>query len=113
MGKSEAETSSTRFSAVVSLALAATAAVLLALGDMIGFRTPVAEAVSTAVWIAGWVLLVWAMIVGAASAAGLIREAVARRRPMLRDTVLVAAVAVVIIGTIAVQPLAGTGSAVG
>lgn len=97
----------------MSLALAATAAVLLALGDMIGFRTPVAEAVSTALWIAGWVLLVWAMIVGAVAAVGLVRGAVARRRPALLDTVSVVAVAVVIIGTIAVHPLAGAGSAVG
>jgi hypothetical protein len=97
----------------VALALAGCAALSLILGDAIGFGSPGAEAVSTPLWILGWVLLAWATIVGAAASVLLIRAAALRRRPALIEAALIVATVVVIAGVIWSHPLAGTGTGVG
>jgi hypothetical protein len=104
---------STAFAAGAALALAGCAALLLAVGDAIGFVSPSAEAVFTVMFVVGWVFLAWATIVGGAVLIHLIRVVAVGRRPALIETLLVVATAAVIAGVIFTHPLAGSGSGVG
>ena len=98
----------------MALALAGCAALLLAVGDVIGFVSQSTDAVFTLLWVVGWVLLAWATIIGGAVLVHLILRAITfRRRPALVETVLVVASAVVIAGVIYAHPLVGSGTGVG
>lgn len=97
----------------MALALAGGGALSLAVADGIGFLSPSTEAVFTLLFIAGWVLLAWAAIVGGVVAVHLVRAAAGRRRPALIDTVLVLATVAVIAGVVHAHPLTGSSSGVG
>ena len=98
----------------MALALAGCAALLLAVGDVIGFVSQSNDAVFILLWIVGWVLLAWATIIGGAVLVHLIFRAINfRRRPALIETVLVVAFAVVIAGVIYSHPLVGSGTGAG
>ena len=94
----------------VALALAGCSALLLALGDAIGFVNPGTEAVFTLSWIVGWMLLAWATMVVGAVLVYLIRGVASRRRPPLIEAVLVFATAAIIGGVVWAHPLAGSGA---
>ena len=97
----------------VALALAGCAALLLAVGDAIGFVDPTTEAVFTLSWIVGWMLLAWSTIVGGAVLVYLIYGVASRRRTALSEIVLVVATAAVIATAVWAHPLAGSGTGVG
>jgi hypothetical protein len=97
---------------VVALVLAGGAALSLAASHVIDVMNPVAESVVTFAFLAGWVLLAWAAILGGAVAVHLVRTA-PHRRPSRIESVLVVATAAVITWAICAYPLAGSGSGVG
>ena len=99
--------------AVATLALAGSAAVVLGVGDAIGFRTDGAEAVFVGAWVLGWTLLVWAAILAGVGAVRLVRRLVARRDTAPSEVVLVVAGAALVVGVISAHPLWGSGSGAG
>ncbi|PRY15932.1 hypothetical protein CLV37_104145 [Kineococcus rhizosphaerae] len=102
---------------MLTLALAAGAAVLLGAADAVGFRSDRAESLSTPAWLLGWVLLVWAVLVGVVSAAHLgHRLLTGPDRPSagagVRSLLLLAGAAVVT-AEVSTHPLWGNGSGAG
>ncbi len=100
-------------SAAVALGLAVCAALSFAVGDAIGFVSPSTEAMFTLLWMVGWALLAWAMIIGAVVSVHLVRKGAFLRRPVLREAVLIIATAAVIAGVIFAHPLVGSGAGTG
>jgi hypothetical protein len=95
-----------------ALALTAAAAAFFAIGDSVGFLTDAAEGLSTMTWLAGWASVAWAVLLGGASVALLIRRLFARQRVSRVEVALVLATLAVIVAVAASHPLMGTGSAV-
>jgi hypothetical protein len=104
----EPATDSTVVIPAVALGLATCGAAALATGAGIGFLDPVSESFFVVLAILGWMLLVWATLVGGAAVVRLLRDAVARRPLPLGPTVLVTATTVVIVVTAVAFPLFGT-----
>jgi hypothetical protein len=98
---------------VVTLALAAGAAVAFGVGDAIGFMSDSAEALFVATWILGWTLLAWAMILAGFGVLRLVRGLVSQRSPSWSELLLLVAGAAVIIAVVWTHPLGGSGSGVG
>jgi hypothetical protein len=107
------ESSSRTVVAGVALLLSVLGATALGIGAGIGFLTPATETVFTALALAGWLLLVWAALLGGVAAVGLVRSALARRRSAPLPSALVIATGVVIATVLIAQPLVGSSGAVG
>jgi hypothetical protein len=107
------ETNSTVVIPAVALGLATCGAAAIATGAAIGFLDPVSESLFVLLAILGWMLLVWAALVGGAAAVRLVRDAVARRPLALGSTILVIATTVVIVVTAVAYPLFGSSGATG
>lgn len=78
-----------------------------------GFLSEATERLFVAMWLLGWALVVWAVILGAVGAAQLIRQVFARQRPAWPAAVLVTASVALTVVVIGAHPLWGTGSGVG
>ncbi len=93
--------------ALGTLLLAVLASTALAAAEVVGTASATEEQVSVLLWVAGWVLLVWAALLGVSATVRLVR---AGRRADAALAVLglacVAAVAVL-------HPIAGSGGAAG
>ena len=98
---------------VSALMLAAGAAASFGVGDVFGFVSDASEDVLVATWLLGWVLLVWAAIVGGGYAVLLGWRLLSRRPVCHLEAALAAASLVLIAVVLATHPLGGTGSAVG
>ncbi|WP_129338063.1 hypothetical protein [Cellulomonas endophytica] len=96
-----------------ALALAGGAAVALVAGDLVGSASPAAETVFTGLWVVGWVLVVWAVLVGGAAAVLLGRGLSRGRRPVLTETLLVVATVVVLAAVVVSHPVVGSGGGTG
>jgi hypothetical protein len=96
--------------AVATLALAGSAALVLGVGDTIGFMSDSAETLFIAAQILGWTLLTWATILGGLGAIQLVRQLVSRQSPALPAVLLLAVGAAVIVTVICTHPLWGSGS---
>lgn len=107
------ETTSTVVIPAIALGLSACGAAAVATGAAIGFLDPVSESLFVVLAILGWMLLVWAALVGGAAAVRLVRDAVARRPLPLGPTILVTATTVVIVLTAVAYPLFGGSGATG
>ncbi|WP_353987525.1 hypothetical protein [Ruicaihuangia caeni] len=103
----------TAVAAGVALALAACAGLSLAVGDAIGFVSPSAEAGFTLLFVAGWVLLIAAIVVGVAVLVRVIRAVAFGRRPPLLETAFVVATVAIIAAVVVTHPLIGSGSGAG
>jgi hypothetical protein len=113
MDSTRSEVRSTGFAAGASIVLAACAGLLLASGDAIGFATPETEGIFTVLYLAGWMFLSGALLVGVVAVVLLIRSLVSSRRLRLLDVLLLVAAAAVVTGVVWTHPLAGAGSGVG
>lgn len=82
------------------------------MGNSIGSLSPSAEALFT-LWIVGWVLLAWAIVIGSVVSVQLVRAVASRRRPALIETVLVGATAAVVASVLGTHPLVGSGGDAG
>ena len=89
------------------LTLAALAALMLAIADVL-WRGTDAESASTLLWIGGWMLAVWALIVAAVLLVRMVRV-----RPRVVEAVLVLLALAAIVGTAWVHPPFGSGSGIG
>ena len=99
--------------AIAALALAGFAALLLGLGDRIGFGSAGTEALFVAVWLLGWTLLSWASILGGIGVTQLVRRLVSGTNPAWSEGMLVVAGAAAVIVVISAHPLWGSGSGLG
>jgi hypothetical protein len=104
----QTETTSTLVIPAVALGLATCGAAALTTAAAIGFLDPVSESLFVALAIIGWMLLVWAGLVGGAVAVRLVRDAVTRRTFPLGPAVLVVVTTVVIVATTIAYPLVGS-----
>lgn len=95
---------------MATLALACSAALVLGVGDAIGFMSATAEALFIAAAILGWTLLAWATILGGLGTIQLVRRFVARRGPTWPEVLLLVAGVAVIGAVILGHPLWGSGS---
>jgi MFS superfamily sulfate permease-like transporter len=98
---------------VATLALAGSAALVLGVGDAIGYMSASAEALFIATQLLGWTLLAWATILGGLGAIQLLRRLVSRQSPAWPDVLLHVAGAAVIVAVICTHPLWGSGSGLG
>lgn len=96
---------------VSALALAAGAAASFGVGDASGFLSDAAEDVFVITWLLGWVLLVWAAIVGGGYAVVLSLRLLSRRPVSPVEAALAAASLVLVAVVLATHPLWGSGSA--
>ena len=96
-----------------ALALAAGSATCFGAGNAVGFLSDTAEDIFVVTWLLGWVLLVWAVIVGLGSAIALGHRSLSRRPVNRSQAALTTAALALISVLLATQPLWGTGSAVG
>ncbi|WP_345045159.1 hypothetical protein [Georgenia daeguensis] len=96
--------------AVATLALAGAAAIVLGVGDTIGFMSDSAETLFIAAQIVGWTLLAWATILGGLGAVQLLRRLVSRNRPALPAVLLLVVGAAVIVAVASTHLLWGSGS---
>ena len=94
----------------VSLVLAACGALSFIVADAVGFLDPRTEGLFTLASLAGWVLVVWAVISGAAVGVQLVRAAAAARRVALREVLLLSATAALVTWVVFTHPLLGSGS---
>ena len=84
--------------AVIAISLAGAAALAFSVADWIWFGTSdTGGAGVSGLYILGWVLLVWAIIVGAFTAVQMIRSAVSGQRPAPTGIALVIGVALVVV----------------
>ena len=98
---------------VFALALAGGAAASFGVGGAVGSFSDTTEDVFVAAWLLGWVLLVWAAIVGGGYAL-LLGMRLLSRRPVARSQAALVAAALALIAVVsAMNPLWGTDSAVG
>lgn len=88
--------------ALATLLLAVLAAATLATADVLG-AAPAHEQVAVLLWLAGWVLLVWAAVLGVATTVGSVR---AGRRA---DAALALLGLVCVVAVAVLHPLAGSG----
>jgi hypothetical protein len=102
------ETTSTLVIPAVALGFAACGAAALTTAAAIGFLDPVSESLFVALAILGWMLLVWAGLVGGAVAVRLVRDAVTHRTLPLGPAVLVVVTTAVIVVTAVAYPLVGS-----
>ncbi|MET1154625.1 hypothetical protein [Arthrobacter sp.] len=107
------EPSPTMVVPVCSLVLSAGAAASLGAGDAVGFLSDAAEDIFVIAWLLGWVLLVWAAILGGGYAV-LLSLRGPSRRPVSRMEAVLGATSLGITAVVLVtHPLWGTGSALG
>ena len=99
--------------AVVALALAGSAALAFGVADLVGSGTGSAEALSTAAWLLGWVLLVWATLVGGCCAVLLAHGSASRRGPTWTAPLLLAAGAAAVVALALTHLPFGSGSGSG
>jgi hypothetical protein len=99
--------------AVAAAALTASAALVLGVGDAVGFRSESAEALFDMAWILGWTLLTWATILCGLGVIHVLHRLVSRRGTSWSEAVLVLATAAVIVGVILTYPVSGSGSGTG
>lgn len=104
--------SSTAIAGIIGLSMAAAGAALLFLAEALWTSSADIEAASTLAWIAGWTLLLWAVIIVAVVVVQLARSA-RRRAPTLVEVVLVVATVAVILGAFGWLPPFGTGGGTG
>lgn len=98
----------------VALAMAGGAAIALGVADAVWFGIPTADGPGLALlYIVGWALLVWAVLVGLVGLVHLVRSGRAGRRPTPVEVVLLAAAAAVVVGVLLAHPLIGSGHGVG
>ena len=98
---------------MAALALTVGAAVSFAVSDAIGPLARRTEDLFVGMWLLGGVLLVWAAIVGAASAVPLLRRAVTRQ-PVSRSGASLLVAALALTAVVAwTHPLWGSGSGSG
>ena len=97
---------------VSALALAVGAAASFGVGDAAGFLSGTAESVVVVAWLMGWVLLVWAAIIGVGQAVLLGLRSLSRRPVSRVEVALVAFALALIAFVVATHPLWGTGTAV-
>lgn len=96
-----------------ALALAAGSAACFGAGNAVGFLGDTAEDIFVVTWLLGWVLLVWAVIVGGGYAVMLGHRSLSRR-PVTRSEAALATASLALIAVVlATHPLWGTGSTVG
>jgi len=98
---------------VSTLALAVSAALVLAVGDTIGSTSAGAEAAFVPLWLLGWTLLVWAVLVGGLSALHICRRLTSSRPTGWSDVVVLVAGACVIAVAVHGHPLWGSGAGQG
>jgi hypothetical protein len=96
--------------AIVSLGLAACAALSLVLSDAVNLAVPDSDGLIIVFFVLGWVLMAWATIGVVVALVQLLRAGGLRRRPALVECALVLAAMVVIVGTACTYPLIGAGS---
>ena len=113
MKTTQREPSSTTVVAAAGLALAGCGGLALAAGQAMWFGIPSSDEVPTLLFIVGWVLVAWAMVLGGFALAHVIRTVRLGRRRSLIDAVLLVATAVVIAAIIWLSPLAGSGTGMG
>ncbi|WP_345750976.1 hypothetical protein [Microbacterium rhizophilus] len=99
------EPESTAVAGWAALALATGAALSLTIANVLNLHANADELVTLG-FILGWVLVVWATIVGAAVVVQLVR-----RRPAAIEILLIVAAAAVIAVTVSAYPLFGSGGA--
>jgi hypothetical protein len=99
--------------AVATLVLAGSGAIVLTIGDAVGFLSARAEALFIVAQILGWTLVAWAMILGGLGGMQLVRRLVVRQGPAWRDVLLLFAGAAVIVAVIWTHRLWGSGSGTG
>jgi hypothetical protein len=92
---------------IATLTLGVLAALMLALADVLWHVTD-AESASTLLWIGGWMLVVWALIVVAVLLVRMVRI-----RPRVVEAVLVLLALAVVVGTAWVYPPFGSGAGIG
>ncbi|MBF0815732.1 hypothetical protein E4U02_04835 [Microbacterium paludicola] len=99
--------------AAVVLALAGCAAVSLMVGDAIWRGIPDSDSLPTILMILGWLLLAWAVIVGAFVIVRAVRTTAHRGRIAPSDAVMLAASAAVVVALLVAYPVFGTGGGTG
>ena len=99
--------------AVATAALAGSSALVLGVGDAVGFTSERAETLFTTASILGWTLLVWAAVLGGLSVVQLVRRLASRSGTSRSEVVWIIAGAAIIVGVIATHPVVGTGSGTG
>jgi hypothetical protein len=109
----EAADSHGRAAGVAALALASSAALVLGVGDVVGFRGASAEALFVTSWLLGWTLMFWAVIFGGVGAVQLGRQLVSRRLGAWSDVALVVAGFAVVVVVSTIHPLWGSGAGAG
>lgn len=98
------DTLRTRPAPVAALVLAGAALLLLTIADLVWTSTTADESASVPLFVLGWVLLAWALIVGVVGVVGLLR------RPSGRETALLAATTALVVLTCTLHPLVGSGA---
>lgn len=96
-----------------ALVLATAAAASFGVGDAVGFLSDAAEDVFIATRVLGWVLLVWATLIGGGSAVMLGIRWFSRQPVPLVESALVALSLAVITLVMVTHPLWGSGSGAG
>ncbi|GAB7191327.1 hypothetical protein NUM3379_20340 [Kineococcus sp. NUM-3379] len=99
--------------AVATLVLAASAALLFAVADAVAHLHPGADAPFVILWLLGWTLLAWAVLVGGLVAVRLLHRLLAWRGPAWSEVLPLVAGAAVVVTVICTHPLWGSGSARG
>ena len=96
-----------------ALALAVGAAAFFGVGGGLGTMSGLAEDLFVFTWLMGWVLLVWAAVIGGGCAVRLGLRSLSRRPVSVLEVALVASTLALIAVLLATHPLWGSGSAVG
>ncbi|MCP2032091.1 hypothetical protein L1277_002190 [Okibacterium sp. HSC-33S16] len=96
-----------------SFALALIAALCFLVSDTVGFLSEPAEALFIVTWLAGWVSVVWATLLGAGGVFLLIRRAPSGQSVSRAEVALIVGAFLIIIAVVVSHPLWGSGSAVG
>ncbi|WP_432492193.1 hypothetical protein [Kineococcus auxinigenes] len=98
---------------MAALALAGCAALALGAAEVVGFTSESAEQLFTALWVLGWVLLAWAVVIGGTCVVQLVRRLVRRRGTAWPEALLLVAGAAVVVAVVRAHPLWGSGSGAG
>jgi hypothetical protein len=112
MEESQGRSRSGIVAAGVALALAAGAALVLSFADLIWFGTPSTGGPGLSLlYIAGWALMVWAVVIGIVAVAHVV-HAIRTRRLAAIEIVLVVTTAAIMASVILARPLTGSSGGV-